>query len=289
VDPRTAIPPQVLTVAGSDSGGGAGLQADLKAIHANGAYALVAVTAVTAQHTRGVLAVEPLPAEVITAQIDAVFGDFSVGAVKTGMLGSRAAAEAVAAALARHGAPQLVVDPVMASTSGTPLIEPDALEVLRAGLLPLARVCTPNRREAEVLAGRRIATLDDAREAALRIRDLGPRAVLLKGGHLGDREAIDLLVEGEEIRTFAAPRVPGPAIHGTGCTLAAALATRLARGESLPVAVEGAKRFVTEAIRHATPVGRGHPAADPFFFLAGRDWTAFAAGERPRSGGGKGA
>lgn len=277
---------QVLTIAGSDSCAGAGIQADLKAIHANGGYGLVALTAVTAQNTRAVTASLPLPVEIVRGQIDAVFADCEIAAVKTGMLATAPIVAAVADELGRRGVETLVVDPVMISTSGFALLEADAVEALRTRLLPLARVCTPNRLEAEALSGRPIASLADAGEAARRIRDLGPRAVLVKGGHLDAGEAIDLLLDGDDVLTFRAERIRGRGTHGTGCTLSAALATWLGRGESLARAVDLAKRFVTEAIRHGVPVGGGHQPTDPFFFLAGRDWTHFADDTTGRAQGG---
>lgn len=283
---RTAHQPcQVLTIAGSDSGAGAGIEADLKAIHANGGYALVALTAVTAQNTRAVATVLPLPADIVRGQIDAIFADFEIAAAKTGMLANAEIVALVAEALGDRGLTNLVVDPVMISSSGFALLEEPAVAALRTRLLPLARVCTPNRFEAEALSGVRIASLADARDAARRIQELGPRAVLVKGGHLDEREAVDLLLEGDEVRTFRAERIGGRGTHGTGCTLSAALATWLGRGEPLPRAVELAKRFVTEAIRHGLPVGHGHQPTNPFFFLEGRDWTHFTTGP---AGGGQG-
>ncbi len=270
-------PCQVLTIAGSDSGAGAGIQADLKAIHANGGYALVALTAVTAQNTRAVEASLALPPEIVSRQIAAVFDDFDVAAVKTGMLATAGIVAAVASDLADRGVGNVVVDPVMISTSGFALLDDEAVAVLRARLLPLARVCTPNRHEAEALSGVRITSLAEAGEAARRIRDLGARAVLVKGGHGDDRQAVDLLLDGDEVVTLAAERIDSRSTHGTGCVLSAALATWLARGEALPRAVELAKRFVTEAIRHGLAVGRGHGPTDPFFHLRGRDWTRFVA------------
>jgi hydroxymethylpyrimidine/phosphomethylpyrimidine kinase len=268
-------PCQVLTIAGSDSGAGAGIQADLKAIHANGGYGLVALTAVTAQNTRAVEASFCLPADFVRRQMAAVFADFEVAAVKTGMLATAGIVEAVAAELTGRGVVNLVVDPVMISTSGYPLLEDAAVAVLRLKLLPLARVCTPNRHEAEALSGVRIASLADAREAALRIQGHGPRAVLVKGGHFDDRQVIDLLLDGDQVATFAAERLDRRSTHGTGCVLSAALATWLARGEELARAVALAKRFVTEAIRHGLDLGQGHGPTDPFFHLRGRDWTHF--------------
>ncbi len=266
-------PPQVLTIAGSDSGGGAGIEADLKAIHANGGYALVAITSVTAQNTRAVTAAHDLPAEIVARQIQTVYDDFEVAAVKTGMLSSAAIVAIVADELERRGGERLVVDPVMISTSGYALLDPAAVETVRTRLLPLARVCTPNRMEAEALSGLTIGSIEEARAAAARIQELGPRAVLIKGGHLRADEAVDLLLDGDRWETFSAPLLETRTTHGTGCVLSAALATRLALGESLAQAVAVAKRFVTEAIAHGLPLGAGHGPTDPFFYMRGRDWT----------------
>lgn len=278
-------PCQVLTIAGSDSGAGAGIQADLKAIHANGGYGLVALTAVTAQNTREVAAALPLPADLVRRQIEVVFDDFDIAAVKTGMLANARIVAMVAETLAERGRTSLVVDPVMVSTSGFALLEEEAVTALRTRLLPLARVCTPNRLEAEALSGARITSLAGARDAARRIQALGPRAVLVKGGHLDGPEAVDLLLDGDEVHTFRAARTEGRAVHGAGCTLSAALATWLGRGEPLARAVELAKLFVTEAIRHGPAVGHGNRPTDPLFFLKGRDWTHFTPGA---AGGGQG-
>ena len=240
-----------LTIAGSDSGGGAGIQADLKTFLAHGVFGATAVTAVTAQNTEGVAAIEALAPVLVTAQIDAVFGDTGADAVKTGMLANAGIIEAVAGALTRHRVTRLVVDPVIVATSGARLLDEAALDTLRARLLPLAAVVTPNVPEAEALAGMAIASDDDAREAARRIRALGPAAVLLKGGHRTTGDAVeDLLLDDAGAHVFRVPREPGPAAHGTGCTFAAALAARLARGETLAAAIPAVQRYVAGAIRH---------------------------------------
>jgi hydroxymethylpyrimidine kinase/phosphomethylpyrimidine kinase len=272
-------PAVVLSIAGSDSGSGAGVEADLKSIHANGAYAVVVLTSVTAQNTRGVTAAFDLPAGIVRAQLDAVCGDFEIGAVKTGMLSNVEIAGLVAGELERRGLTQLVVDPVMISKSGFSLLKPDAAQVLRQRILPLARVCTPNRHEAEALSGMTLLTAADAERAAARIRALGPRAVLIKGGHLDGPEAVDLLLDGDELHRFAGPRIETRSTHGTGCTFSAAIAAWLARGHALPQAVALAKDFITRAIRGGLEIGAGHPPTDPFFFLRGRDWTAFTGGD----------
>ena len=256
----------ILTIAGSDSGGGAGIQADIKAISANGGYAMSVVTAVTAQNTRAVLAAFDLPTEIVRAQLEAVFDDFEIAAVKTGMLSSAAIVETVADALRRFDAKNLVVDPVMISKSGYPLLRGDAIEAVRARLLPLADVVTPNVHEAQLLSGRTIRTLADAREAAKAILDDGPRAVVLKGGHLdAEAEAVDLLYDGETYETFSSPRFETRNTHGTGCTYSAALATFLGRGLPLPKAVAEAKAYIAGAIRHAPDIGHGHGPTHHFW------------------------
>jgi hydroxymethylpyrimidine/phosphomethylpyrimidine kinase len=240
-----------LTIAGSDSGGGAGIQADLKTFLAHGVYGASALTAVTAQNTGGVAAVEALPPSLVAAQVDAVLADTGADAVKTGMLATAGIVEAVADALARHQVTRVVVDPVIVATSGARLLDDDALDALRTRLLPHAAVVTPNVPEAEALADLRITSDEEAREAARRILALGPAAVLLKGGHrVTGADVEDLLVDRDGARVFRVPREPGPAAHGTGCTFAAALAAHLARGESLAAAVPAVQRYVAGAIRH---------------------------------------
>jgi hydroxymethylpyrimidine/phosphomethylpyrimidine kinase len=248
---------QVLAIAGSDSGAGAGIQGDLKTIHACGAYALTAITAVTAQNTVAVRRVFELPAEIVTAQIEALFEDFDIAAVKTGMLASRAIVEAVAASLGSRGARNVVVDPVMVATSGTSLLEPEALLSLKERMFPLAALVTPNVDEAERLTGRAIASLADAEEAARRIRDLGPAAVLVKGGHLEAAPAADVLFDGEQIEWIVGEYLDTRHTHGSGCAYAAGIAAYLAQEYSLSEAVHAAKCHVTEAIRHALPIGHG--------------------------------
>ncbi|MDA1192575.1 MAG: bifunctional hydroxymethylpyrimidine kinase/phosphomethylpyrimidine kinase [Candidatus Poribacteria bacterium] len=256
----------ILTIAGSDSGGGAGIQGDIKAISANGGYAMSVITAITAQNTVAVTDAFDLPTSIIRAQLDAVYDDFEVAAVKTGMLSSVEIIETVAAALERYGARNLVVDPVMISKSGYALLRDDAIDAVKTRLLPLARVVTPNAHEAELLAGITVRTLDDAREAARRIREYGCEAVVVKGGHLEDtRESVDVLFDGETFREFRAERIDTPHTHGTGCAYSAALATFLGRGDDLPTAVEKAKAYITGAIRHAPGLGRGHGPTHHFW------------------------
>ncbi len=258
---------QVLTIAGSDSGGGAGIQADLKAASANGTYATSAITSITAQHTRGVTAIYDLPESIVEAQIDAVFDDFDVAAVKTGMLSSASLTELVSRKLRQYGASCVVVDPVMVSKSGHDLLQPDAVESLRRHLIPLAYVLTPNLHEAERLSGLTIQSLADARRAAKALHELGCRHVLIKGGHSFERPATDLLYDGRFFRVYPGEWIDTPHTHGTGCTYAAALSAHLALGKPLPDAVDAAKRYVTGAIRHAPAIGRGHGPTHHFYFL----------------------
>ena len=249
--------PTVLAIAGSDSGGGAGLQADLKVLAAHGVHGATAVTAVTAQNTRAVTAVDPVSPRTVAAQIRAVFDDFDVRAVKTGMLATAAIVEAVCEALEAYPAPPLVVDPVIAATSGRRLLDEDAVALVRDRLLRRARVVTPNRFEAEVLADRRITSLDDARRAAARIRAHGAAAALVTGGHFDTAESVDLLDDGGAVVELRGPRLDRRQTHGTGCTLSAAIAAGLADGLPLADAAGNAKRYVEGAIRHAAPLGPG--------------------------------
>jgi hydroxymethylpyrimidine kinase/phosphomethylpyrimidine kinase/thiamine-phosphate diphosphorylase len=257
--------PTVLTVAGSDSSGGAGIQADLKAIAACGGYGASAITALTAQNTTGVRASAPVAAEMVRAQLEAVLEDLQVRAVKTGMLATAEVVCTVAAALAARGTAPLVCDPVMVAKSGDSLLDPHAVEALRARLLPLADLLTPNTHEAEVLTGMPVRTLEEAAAAGKALRALGAAAVLVKGGHLPGPRAEDLLVTGEGVRVFAAERLDARHTHGTGCTYGAAIATFLAHGHPLEEAVGRAKTFLTEAIRHGLAVGRGIGPTDPFW------------------------
>ncbi len=257
-----------LTIAGSDSGAGAGIQADLKTFAAHGVYGTSAITAITAQNTVGVLAALPLPTDIIEAQIEAVAGDIGVDAAKTGMLATSAIVEAVAAAVAMLDLPYLVVDPVMIAKSGDRLLHDEAIATIKAELFPKAFVVTPNRMEAEVLAGMTIATLDDARTAASRILELGPTTVIVKGGHLPTDDVVDLLHDGRELVEFHGPRVSSENSHGTGCTFAAALAANLALGYPIREATARAKAYVTGAIRHGLPLGRGYGPLDHFWRFA---------------------
>ncbi len=255
-----------LTIAGSDSGGCAGIQADLKTFAALGVHGASVLTAVTAQNTRGVRDVFELPPAVVESQIEAVAEDLKVGAVKTGMLSSAALIGVVSRQLKKHAWRRLVVDPVMVATSGDPLLGPDAVGTLRRELLPLALIVTPNLREAEILAGIEIRTGEDLEEAARRIHRLGPRAVLIKGGHSEDRdESTDLLYDGTETRRLPAPRIDTPHTHGSGCTLSAAICAYLAKGHDLTESVSQAKSYVTRAIEASYAPGRGRGPLGHFF------------------------
>lgn len=255
--------PRVLTIAGSDSGAGAGIQADLKTFAALGTYGLSAITAITAQNTRGVRAAMALAPELVEAQIDAVLEDIGADAAKTGMLATAEIIDVVARCVARWKLP-LVVDPVMFAKSGDPLLAPEAVETLRKVLLPEATVVTPNIPEAEALSGLRIATVEDMRAAARAIFKLGKCDVVVKGGHLVDR-AIDILFDGQQCVEFPAERIMTPHTHGTGCTFSAAIAALLARKLPLHEAVAGAKQYITEAIRQAPGIGQGHGPVEHFW------------------------
>jgi hydroxymethylpyrimidine/phosphomethylpyrimidine kinase len=254
-----------LTIAGSDSGGGAGIQADLKTFAAHGVYGTSAIAAVTAQNTLGVTSFLALPADLIIAQMEAVASDIGVDATKTGMLASAAIVEAVAAAIDDLELPRVVVDPVMIAKSGDRLLEEEAVSAIRAELLRRALVVTPNVPEAEVLAGMAVRSVADAREAARRIHKLGPSAVIVKGGHLDTPDVVDLLFDGRTFTEFKGPRVESRNSHGSGCTFAAALTANLALGHPLVEAARLAKEYVVGAIRHGLAIGRGHGPMDHFW------------------------
>jgi hydroxymethylpyrimidine/phosphomethylpyrimidine kinase len=247
-----------LTIAGSDSGGGAGIQADLKTFAAHGVFGTSAITAVTAQNTLGVTAWQAMPADLVTAQIEAVAADFDLRAVKVGMLATAAIVEAVAATIVELDLPDIVVDPVMVATGGDRLLEEDAIEAIKRELMPHTRVLTPNVPEAEALSGMGIASVDDMRSAARRILASGPRVVLVKGGHLPGSESVDVVVTAHDSFELRRPRVESTSTHGTGCTLSSAIAANLALGLELQPALERAREYVDGAIRHAPGLGRGH-------------------------------
>jgi hydroxymethylpyrimidine/phosphomethylpyrimidine kinase len=247
-----------LTIAGSDSGGGAGIQADLKTFAAFGVYGTSAVTAVTAQNTRGVTAWEPVSTELVIAQIEAVGADFAPRAVKTGMLATTAIVEAVGATIAEMELPNLVVDPVMLAKGGDRLLREDAVMAIVAELLPRAEVVTPNIPEAEILTGGSIRSVGDMHDAARRIRKLGPRVVVIKGGHGEGNLVIDVVCTPEREFELRGPRLDTPHTHGTGCTFASAIAAGLALDRSVDDAIRDARTYVEGAIREAPGLGGGH-------------------------------
>ncbi|MGB0650856.1 MAG: bifunctional hydroxymethylpyrimidine kinase/phosphomethylpyrimidine kinase [Rhodothermales bacterium] len=260
--------PVTLTIAGSDSGGGAGIQADIKAMQANGTFAASVITAITAQNTVAVTDAFELPLSLIRSQLEAVTSDFEVAATKTGMLSSIGIIETVSQAVSDMGLRPLVVDPVMISKSGFSLLKDDAVEALTKLMLPLATVCTPNAHEAARLVGGDILTEQDAREAARAIHAMGPEAVLVKGGHLdAEEDAVDVLFDGDTIHVLRSARIDTPHTHGTGCTYAATIAARLAHGDTVPDAVAAAHHYVHEAIKAGLPLGKGHGPTDHFYFL----------------------
>jgi hydroxymethylpyrimidine/phosphomethylpyrimidine kinase len=257
--------PRALTIAGSDSGGGAGIQADLKTFAAFGVYGSSAITAVTAQNTLEVRAIHEVPPDVVAAQIDAVLEDIGADAAKTGMLSSAAIIEVVADRLRAHALTALVVDPVMVAKSGDALLRPDAVRVLIALLLPLAAVVTPNAPEASVLSGLEVRDAESAREAARRIHALGPAIVIVKGGHLDGALSDDLLFDGRSFEVLSGRRIDTPHTHGTGCTFSAAITACLARGMEPIAAAREARAFLQGAIEHAEPLGAGHGPVNHFW------------------------
>ncbi len=260
--------PRALSIAGSDSGGGAGIQADLKTFSAMGVYGMTAITAVTIQDTMGVAGYEEISPQTVGDQIRAVATDIGVDAAKSGMLASAAIVEAVAEAVAQTDIPSLVVDPVAVSKHGHSLLDGDAIDALRHTILPLATLVTPNLPEAGVLTGSRVETPDDMLRAADAILGLGALAVLVKGGHLeGSSTARDLFADGDRCEWIEAERIDTPHTHGTGCTLSAAIAGSLARGDELLAAVRAGKVFVTGAIRHSLPIGGGIGPVDQLWSL----------------------
>jgi hydroxymethylpyrimidine/phosphomethylpyrimidine kinase len=260
-----------LTIAGSDSGGGAGIQADLKTFAAHGVYGASAITAVTAQNTIGVTAWEAVSTDLVIAQIEAVADDLAPAAVKTGMLATAAIAEAVAATIASLDLPNLVVDPVMIAKGGGRLLREDAVASIKTELLKLAEVVTPNIPEAEVLAGGSIRTVEDMRAAARRIRTLGPRVVVVKGGHLDDSTTpglvIDVVCTPDREFDLQGPRIETRHTHGTGCTFAAAIAAALALGQPVDEAIRMAREYLEGAIRHAPRLGAGQGPLNHFWRL----------------------
>ena len=264
--------PIALTIAGSDSSGGAGIQADLKTFTALGVYGASVITALTAQNTHGVTAIHAIPGEMITAQLRAVATDLAINAVKTGMLGDRATVEVVTAGLREFRLAPLVVDPVMVATSGDVLLSPDAVSAVRRELIPLADLITPNLHEAAHLLDRPAAvSITDMEDQARRLLDLGAKAALVKGGHLEGGEAIDVLADASGVKHFSTPRIASRNTHGTGCTLSAAIAAGLARGLDLHQSVSAAKDFVWRAIASGADlaIGTGNGPVDHLFAIRG--------------------
>ena len=255
--------PCALTIAGSDSGGGAGIQADLKTFAALGVHGMSALTSITAQNTAAVTAVQDVRPDIVKAQIDAIVEDIGVDAAKTGMLHTIEIIQAVAEEIVKYRFPT-VIDPVMIAKSGAPLLRPDAIETFVKELFPLATVVTPNATEAETLSGVKVGTLESAKQAARKIAKLGPKAVVVKGGHvLSGEKAIDVLYIDDEFRTLEAKRIETKTTHGTGCSFSAAIAAELAKGKNVFEAVSVAKEFITKAIMFGLPIGRGFGPVNP--------------------------
>lgn len=263
-------PTTALTIAGSDSGGGAGIQADLKTFLACHVHGMSAITAVTVQNSLGVSGIYELPPRAVAEQIESVATDIGVGAAKTGMLASAPIIEAVARAIQRLGIEPIVVDPVCASQHGDPLLKPDALDALRELILPLAALATPNLGEVKVLTGVEVRRRDDMPDAARAVHALGPDWVLIKGGHLADGDAVDVLFDGAEFTEFTAPRRATDHTHGSGDTLAAAITSALACGAEMRSAVGFGKRFITNAVDDSFPLGAGLGPVSQFWRI--REW-----------------
>lgn len=261
-----------LTIAGSDSSGGAGVQADMKSFIANGCYAMSVITAITAQNTQGVFAVQDIDPEIIEAQINAVFDDIKVDVVKIGMVSVPATISIIAKRLTHYQAKPIVLDPVMISKSGYDLLQPEAKESLKKKLLPLATVITPNIPEAEELTGLKIESIADMEVACHKLADIGVKAILIKGGHRIE-DATDVFFDGKDITYFPAKRVDTKNTHGTGCSLSSALAAQLTTGKSLTDAVKAAKEYVYNGILHAEDLGHGWGPINHFYKFYGSDKT----------------
>ncbi len=266
-NPISKTIPLVLSIAGSDPSGGAGIQGDIKSIQANGAFALSVITTVTAQNSLTFQSSYALPIHVIEAQMQNLLEDFQISAVKTGMLSSQKIVKCVAALLKKAALPNLVIDPVMHSKDQSLLLDNDALEILKKDLIPLCKLLTPNIHEAEIFTGKKIKTISEAEAAAQNIIDLGCQAVLVKGGHLAESPGHDILFDGKEITHFQGAFIDTPHTHGTGCTYASAIATQLALGKTLKEAIATAKNYITEAIRNGLKIGHGKGPTDHFYFL----------------------
>lgn len=260
---------KVLTIAGSDSGGGAGIQADLKTFSAHGVFGMSVITAVTAQNTQKVIAVQDIDPDIIAKQIDAIFEDIEVDAVKIGMVSQIDSIKVIAEKLREYKPKNIVLDPVMVSKSGYDLLNPMAVETLIKELVPLARIITPNIPEAEKITGRKINTFEDAEKAAREIRLLGAEYVLVKGGHL-QGDSTDILYDGTNIYKFEARRINTKNTHGTGCTYSSAIAANLALGFTIREAVERAKSYIIKAIEHSFPIGKGVGPVNHFYELYSR-------------------
>lgn len=269
---------KVLSIAGSDCSGGAGIQADLKTFSAHGVFGMSVIVSVVAENTSRVIGIQDVTPEMIGSQIDAVFEDIGADAVKVGMLSSPPCMEAVAAKLRQYRPPNVVVDPVMYAKNGCPLMDPASLARLIQTVLPLADVLTPNIPEAEKIAGMTIASAADMERAARKIRALGCKAVVVKGGHAAG-EALDVFFDGREIHRFETARIHTRNTHGTGCTFSSAIAARLAQGRSVAEAVGLAKAYVTTAIAHALPIGRGCGPTHHFYDLYRQGLAGAAGGE----------
>lgn len=251
---------RVLTIAGSDSGGGAGIQADIKSIAACGGFAMTAITAITVQNTLGVSSIHNIPADTVSAQIEAVIGDIGVDAIKIGMLSSAEIVTAVADSIRKFVIPAIILDPVMVATSGDTLLHSGAAQTLIRELFPLSTLVTPNIPEAEAISGIKITSPESVRQAAAAICGMGAKAVLIKGGHGSDATIVDTLFDGEKVYEFCSQRIDTPNTHGTGCSLSSAIATYVARGYTLPDAVEAGILYVNQAIAagSAYQIGHGH-------------------------------
>ena len=257
--------PLVMTIAGSDSGGGAGIQADLKTFAAFGVFGTSAITAITAQNTLGVTAVQAIDLTIIEAQIEAVISDIGVDAVKIGMLASSEIVALVALKLREYGLVNVVVDPVMVATSGDRLLQDSAVESLKELLIPLATVVTPNLDEVQALTGRRVESLDDMKRAARQIHEMGAQNVLVKGGRFVEGRMLDVLYDGESLTVFSDELIETTSTHGTGCTLSSAIAAGLAHGRPVTEAIADAKAYLTEALRRAFSIGAGHGPVNHLF------------------------
>jgi hydroxymethylpyrimidine/phosphomethylpyrimidine kinase len=252
-----------LTIAGSDPSGGAGIQADLKTFSRLRVYGMSVITALTAQNTTGVESIMEIPPEFVARQLTAVLTDIQVDAAKTGMLLTAGIVEVVAQKVTQHHIRNLVIDPVIASTSGASLLSQDAINMFRRSLLPLALVITPNIDEAGILTGKAITTVADMEEAALQVHGMGARSVLIKGGHMAGDEVTDVLFDGTDFLHFQSSRIHSRDTHGTGCVLSAAITAELAAGKGIKEAVQAAREFVTAAIRHGLRIGNGTGPCDP--------------------------